>query len=228
MQTNEKAPITTSDGLSDTTDDAVQTYKEAPKTTEKFRIPKRLRAWIRESQFLATTLSIILTFGTTGLVEYCQRVKDRKMSAIMVLSTIENFSTTVDLKAQKQFIQETMDKMTVQPKDPDRLAVFLSGGNQQKVILAKWLAKNPDVLILDEPTRGIDVNAKMEIYKIMNDLTTQGISLVMVSSEMNELMGMCDRILVMYEGELVAEFTRDENGEYSEDEIGRAQAGALS
>ena len=82
---------------------AVQTAEEVqdtPKTTGRFRIPKRLRAWIRESQFLATTLSIILTFGTTGLVEYCQRVKDRKMSAIMVLSTIENFSTTVDLMAQ--------------------------------------------------------------------------------------------------------------------------------
>ena len=134
----------------------------------------------------------------------------------------------VDLKAQQQFIDENMAKLTVQPKDPNRLAVFLSGGNQQKVILAKWLAKNHDVLILDEPTRGIDVNAKMEIYKIMNDLTTQGISIVMVSSEMNELMGMCDRILVMYEGELCAEFKRDENGEYNEDEIGRAQAGALS
>lgn len=67
---------------------------------KKFKMPKKLRAWIKESQFLATTLSIILTFGTTGLVEYCQRIKDRKMSAIMVLSTIENFSTTVDQKAQ--------------------------------------------------------------------------------------------------------------------------------
>ncbi len=79
---------------------AVPAAEEAPKSTGRFKIPKRLRAWIRESQFLATTLSIILTFGTTGLVEYCQRVKDRKMSAIMVLSTIENFSTTVDLMAQ--------------------------------------------------------------------------------------------------------------------------------
>jgi hypothetical protein len=100
LQSYEKAPMTTGDGHSDPTDDAVQTNKEAPETTEKFRIPKRLREWIRESQFLATTLSIILTFGTTGLVEYCQRVKDRKMSAIMVLSTIENFSTTVDERAQ--------------------------------------------------------------------------------------------------------------------------------
>ena len=79
---------------------AVQTTENAPIKTRKFKIPTRLRVWIKESQFLATTLSIILTFGTTGLVEYCQRVKDRKMSAIMVLSTIENFSTTVDLMAQ--------------------------------------------------------------------------------------------------------------------------------
>ena len=100
MQTNEKAPITTGDGHSDASDGTVQTNEEAQTTTGKFRIPRRLREWIRESQFLATTLSIILTFGTTGLVEYCQRVKDRKMSAIMVLSTIENFSTTVDMMAQ--------------------------------------------------------------------------------------------------------------------------------
>lgn len=98
VQTNGKAPTATGDGHSDATDGTTQTDEKAP--TGKFRIPRRLRAWIRESQFLATTLSIILTFGTTGLVEYCQRVKDRKMSAIMVLSTIENFSTTVDQMAQ--------------------------------------------------------------------------------------------------------------------------------
>ena len=90
-------PIKQPDELSEP---SLQPAEETPKATGRFRIPKRLREWIRESQFLATTLSIILTFGTTGLVEYCQRVKDRKMSAIMVLSTIENFSTTVDLMAQ--------------------------------------------------------------------------------------------------------------------------------
>ena len=97
-------PVKQPDKLSEpplqTAEEAQETAEEAQKPTHKFRIPKRLRAWNRESQFLATTLSIILTFGTTGLVEYCQRVKDRKMSAIMVLSTIENFSTTVDLMAQ--------------------------------------------------------------------------------------------------------------------------------
>ena len=89
-------PVKQPDELSEP---SLQPAEEAPKATGRFKIPKWLRVWIKESQFLATTLSIILTFGTTGLVEYCQRVKDRKMSAIMVLSTIENFSTTVDLMA---------------------------------------------------------------------------------------------------------------------------------
>lgn len=79
---------------------AEQTAERAEKATRKFKIPQLLRTWVRESQFLATTLSIILTFGTTDLVEHCQRINDRKMSAIMVLSTIENFSTTVDKMAQ--------------------------------------------------------------------------------------------------------------------------------
>ena len=90
-------PVKQPDELSEP---SLQPAEEAPKATGRFKIPKWLRVWIKESQFLATTLSIILTFGTTGLVEYCQRVKDRKMSAIMVLSTIENFSTTVDIMAQ--------------------------------------------------------------------------------------------------------------------------------
>ncbi|MCX2723570.1 multiple monosaccharide ABC transporter ATP-binding protein [Roseibium salinum] len=83
--------------------------------------------------------------------------------------------------------------------------VNLSGGNQQKVVLAKWLFTSPEVLILDEPTRGIDVGAKYEIYTIINDLATQGKGVVMISSEMPELLGMCDRIYVMNEGALVGE-----------------------
>ena len=92
---------------------AEQTAERAEKATRKFKIPQLLRTWIRESQFLATTLSIILTFGTTGLVEHCQRINDRKMSAIMVLSTIENFSTTVDKMAQDmaRLPQDSLDKI---------------------------------------------------------------------------------------------------------------------
>ena len=86
----------------------------------------------------------------------------------------------------------------------------LSGGNQQKVVLAKWLARNPRVVVLDEPTRGIDVGAKFEIYSIMNDLVAQGRGVVMISSEMPELLGMCDRIYVMNEGRIVGELSRAE------------------
>ncbi|MCO6188267.1 multiple monosaccharide ABC transporter ATP-binding protein [Rhizobium sp. L1K21] len=88
--------------------------------------------------------------------------------------------------------------------------VNLSGGNQQKVVLAKWLFTSPEVLILDEPTRGIDVGAKYEIYTIINDLAAQGKGVVMISSEMPELLGMCDRIYVMNEGALVGELTAAE------------------
>ena len=86
----------------------------------------------------------------------------------------------------------------------------LSGGNQQKVVLAKWLFTDPDVLILDEPTRGIDVGAKYEIYSIINDLSAAGKGVVMISSEMPELLGMCDRIYVMNEGRFVGELTADQ------------------
>ena len=76
----------------------------------------------------------------------------------------------------------------------------LSGGNQQKVVLAKWLLSNPDIIIFDEPTRGIDVGAKMEIYKIINSLAREKKAVVVVSSEMNEIIGLCNKVVVLYEG----------------------------
>jgi len=85
-------------------------------------------------------------------------------------------------------------------------AVNLSGGNQQKVVLSKWLFAKPELLILDEPTRGIDVGAKYEIYTIINDLADAGKGVLIISSEMPELLGMCDRIYVMNEGALIGEF----------------------
>ncbi|MDR2247555.1 MAG: ATP-binding cassette domain-containing protein, partial [Treponema sp.] len=84
----------------------------------------------------------------------------------------------------------------------------LSGGNQQKVVLAKWLASNCKILVLDEPTRGIDVGAKLEIYNIMNDLASKGIAIVMISSEMDELLGMADRITVLCEGVQMGDLDR--------------------
>jgi len=88
--------------------------------------------------------------------------------------------------------------------------VNLSGGNQQKVVISKWLFADPELLILDEPTRGIDVGAKYEIYTIINKLVEDGKSVLMISSEMPELLGMCDRIYVMNEGRFVGEFKQAE------------------
>jgi len=84
----------------------------------------------------------------------------------------------------------------------------LSGGNKQKVVLARWLGKDSDIYILDSPTRGIDVKVKADIYALMSDLRSQGKSILMISEEMQELMGMCDRILIMKEGRINAEFAR--------------------
>ena len=83
-------------------------------------------------------------------------------------------------------------------------------GNQQKVLLSKWMFADPDVLMLDEPTRGIDVGAKYEIYTIMNQLVAEGKSVLMISSEMPEILGMCDRVYVMYDGKIVAEFSKEQ------------------
>ena len=91
-----------------------------------------------------------------------------------------------------------------------QLVKNLSGGNQQKVILAKWLAANSELLIFDEPTRGIDVGAKQEIYTLINSLVEQGKSVLMISSEMEELMGMSDRIIILAEGVVSGELSRDE------------------
>jgi putative multiple sugar transport system ATP-binding protein len=100
--------------------------------------------------------------------------------------------------------------MSIRTPGVHQKAVNLSGGNQQKVVLSKWLFTDPEVLILDEPTRGIDVGAKFEIYGIMNQLADMGKGVVMISSEMPELLGMCDRIYVMNEGRIVGELTRDQ------------------
>ena len=106
--------------------------------------------------------------------------------------------------------QDYVEAMKTKTPSVEQAVGNLSGGNQQKVLLSKWMFAEPDVLILDEPTRGIDVGAKYEIYCIMNDMVAQGKAVVMISSELPELLGMCDRIYVMNEGEIVGEFTANE------------------
>ena len=110
----------------------------------------------------------------------------------------------IDYKKEKQNAKELADSMHVKTPSIEQKAKNLSGGNQQKVVIAKWLNKNADIIIFDEPTRGIDVGAKVEIYKIMNELKRQGKAIIMVSSELTECMGVSDRLYVMYEGELTA------------------------
>ena len=100
-------------------------------------------------------------------------------------------------------------KLRIKTPSPQQKAVNLSGGNQQKIVLGKWLAMNPKVLILDEPTRGIDVGAKAEIYQHMADLAAAGIAILMVSSEMEEVIGMSDRVAVMRERRLTGILDRD-------------------
>jgi putative multiple sugar transport system ATP-binding protein len=107
-------------------------------------------------------------------------------------------------------IDSLMKKLQVKATGKHVVAGHLSGGNQQKVVLSKWLFTEPQLLILDEPTRGIDVGAKFEIYTIMKDLAEQGRGVLMISSEMPELLGMCDRIYVMNEGRIVGELPRED------------------
>ena len=110
----------------------------------------------------------------------------------------------------KKVVDENVSKLSIKTPSNKTLIQSLSGGNQQKVIIARWLANNPDVLIMDEPTRGIDVGAKYEIYQIMINLAKQGKGIIMISSEMPELIGMSDRIIVMCNGEITGEVSESE------------------
>ena len=108
----------------------------------------------------------------------------------------------LNLKENRRVAEEASHKLEVKTSSMDTMANFLSGGNQQKLILCKWLLMNPKVLILDEPTRGIDVGAKWEIYNIITGLAKQGVGIILVSSEMEELINLSDRVLVMCEGRI--------------------------
>jgi methyl-galactoside transport system ATP-binding protein len=129
-----------------------------------------------------------------------------------VISSLKNFYTGI-LLSNKKMRNATKEKIKeLNVKTPNELTKIesLSGGNQQKVIIARWLMTSPLVLMLDEPTRGIDVGAKYEIYKLIIELATKGKGIIMVSSEMGELLGICDRIMVMSGGRIAGELSRGE------------------
>jgi rhamnose transport system ATP-binding protein len=110
--------------------------------------------------------------------------------------------------AERRLAEDAVAQFGVKTSSLDETAGRLSGGNQQKIVLGKWLANRPKLLILDEPTRGIDVGAKAEIHRLMGELAKQGVAILMISSELPEALGMSDRVLVMREGRIVAEFDR--------------------
>ena len=112
-------------------------------------------------------------------------------------------------------MQAYFERLRIKANSMNVDAFTLSGGNQQKLVLAKWLMSNPKVLILDEPTRGIDVGAKYEIYELMNEMAEAGMAVLMISSELPELIGMCRRIYVMAEGEIKGELKNEEISQVS-------------
>jgi D-xylose transport system ATP-binding protein len=131
-------------------------------------------------------------------------------STISSLQTISSRYLGVINQAQERgLVTSLVEELGVKTPSIDAVIGGLSGGNQQKVILGKWLNTKPKVFILDEPTRGIDIGAKVEIYKLLNKLAEQGVAIVIISSELPEVLGMCDRILVMCEGSIVSEFTHN-------------------
>lgn len=138
----------------------------------------------------------------------CLSIKDNV--GVSVYNKFLRAGFVLDHKKIDEVVDENIQKLRIKTPSMKEHISNLSGGNQQKVIVSRWLANDPDVLIMDEPTRGIDVGAKHEIYEIMNDLAKQGKAIIMISSEMAELLGMSDRIYVMCNGRITGEITKQE------------------
>ncbi|MEC1958995.1 ribose ABC transporter ATP-binding protein RbsA [Bacillus subtilis] len=132
---------------------------------------------------------------------------DTSIRENIALPNLSSFSPKglIDHKREAEFVNLLIKRLTIKTASPETHARHLSGGNQQKVVIAKWIGIGPKVLILDEPTRGVDVGAKREIYTLMNELTERGVAIIMVSSELPEILGMSDRIIVVHEGRISGE-----------------------
>jgi ribose transport system ATP-binding protein len=121
----------------------------------------------------------------------------------------------VNAAKEKSDAERMKREMRIKSAHDSQPVQYLSGGNQQKVVIGKWLSMNPTILLLDEPTRGVDIGAKQEIYRLMEELTAKGVGILFVSSEMEEVLSMSDRVLVMHEGRIAGELTRDRASEES-------------
>jgi ABC-type sugar transport system ATPase subunit len=147
--------------------------------------------------------------------------EDRKEQGLILGMAVSHNMSLVDLneftrfgfvqwRRETQTVMDFVNRFEIRTPDIDRKVVNLSGGNQQKVVISKWLMVKPKILIMDEPTRGIDVGAKSDIYDLMRQLSAEGISIIMISSEFPELLAMCDRIVCLTEGRVTAILRRDE------------------
>lgn len=136
--------------------------------------------------------------GLIGKSSVCQNI------TLSILNSLCNSYKCVDVTKERQLAQEYIEKLDVRPKDLDKLVGQLSGGNQQKVVLAKWLVTNPKILITDEPTSGVDIGAKIEIHKVLRQLANNGIGVIVISSELPEILAVSDKILIMRQGSIVS------------------------
>lgn len=144
--------------------------------------------------------------GTQGLIRPMPIRENVSLASLKMLSR----GSFIDFGAERRLAAEMITKLGIRAYSIEQIVNKLSGGNQQKVVVSKWLAREPRILIVDEPTRGIDVGAKAEIHRLISELAQRGLAILMISSELPEVLGMSDRILVMREGKIAAEFSREE------------------
>jgi inositol transport system ATP-binding protein len=140
------------------------------------------------------------------------------------LRSFSRFGQVLQFRNENRAADAQIEKLRIKTRGRNQVVKTLSGGNQQKVVLAKWLLNNPEIIILDEPTRGIDIGAKAEIYRIIVQLAEQGKTVIMISSELEEVLGLCDRVMVLYHGKITAEFERDS---FNQEKIIKAAMGSM-
>ena len=156
--------------------------------------------------------------------------ESRKEEGLVLMSSIKSNLTIavleefikgcfVNKKKENEIVDEYVNKLSIKMASTDQLVQYLSGGNQQKVVVSKWLATKPDILILDEPTRGIDIGAKTEIYHLIVEMAKAGVAVILISSEMEEIINLSTRIIVMYEGRIKATLTEEETRKVAQEDI---------
>lgn len=171
--------------------------------------------YIEGKQAAYTSPSAALKYGISLLPEdrntqglFLKRPLYENVTIASLAQVMKNY--VINLKMERKKVQGLIDEIGIRASSPSQTAANLSGGNKQKVVLARWLGARSKLLIFDEPTRGVDVGAKVEIYRLMNDLARQGAAIIMVSSEMPEVLGMSDNILVLWRGKVAAKYSRTE------------------